>query len=84
VSRSEWEAKRALAKKAREEERAAYVKKSWIIRTLVNLALIRLVSSYYSAPLPFAEQWPLSMFSNEEGRISCSILMIAGNIILQF
>jgi uncharacterized ion transporter superfamily protein YfcC len=84
VSRAEWEQKQAQEKQVREEERAAFVKRSWIIRILVNFTLIRLVHGFTTYPLPFAQEWPLSMLTDEEGRLKCSFLMVAGNLLFHF
>jgi hypothetical protein len=60
------------------------MKRSMVIRFLVNIALIRMVNAYYSYPLPYANEWPFSMIVNEAGELKCSYLMIAGNLLFQF
>lgn len=51
---------------------------------MVNFTLIRLVHNYYTYPIPFAEEWPFSMITNDEGSIKCSFLLAIGNLLFQF
>lgn len=60
------------------------MKRSWIIRIIVNFTLIRLVHGYYTYPLPFVREWPLNMIADEDGRLKCSFLMAVGNMLFQF
>ena len=60
------------------------MKRSWAIRIVVNFTLIRLVHGYYTYPLPFAQEWPLSLLADEDGRLKCSFLMSVGNLLFQF
>jgi hypothetical protein len=55
-----------------------------LIRIVLNIILIRIMSSYNSLPLELAQEWPLNMIANEFGQINCGWVMLACNLIIDF
>ena len=51
-------------------------------RGIVHFALIIMLHKYSTLPFPLAQEWPLSLLADAEGRIRCSLLFFGCTLLL--